>query len=106
MLIPPVGAKCINEAPASLSGGIVKTLLDFSVTTLPIPLILKMNMPTKQKLGVAGVIGLGYIVTMAGIVRTYYVWKTLYATDDIAWYSYPLFLAAGIETNLGIVSIY
>jgi hypothetical protein len=52
-----------------LANGIVNTVADALVTGLPIPLIVRLNMPLGQKLGVTFLLGLGFVVTAAGIVR-------------------------------------
>jgi hypothetical protein len=65
---PPKG-KCIDEGQVTLAAGIVNCVADLLVTLLPIPMILKLRMPLKQRLGVCVLLGLGIIVTAAGVVR-------------------------------------
>jgi hypothetical protein len=97
------GARCVNEGPVTLAGGLVKILVDLLITTLPIPLVLRMNMQRRQRYGVAFLLGLGYIVTTAGAVRSYYTWKTFYGTEDRTWFQYPAFLAAVVENDVAVV---
>jgi hypothetical protein len=47
---------------------------------------------------------LGFFVTIAGAVRTYYIYKSLVLEYDNTWYAYPLWIAAAIEIDLGVVS--
>lgn len=47
---------------------------------------------------------MGFIVTIAGIVRTWYIYKSLIAEYDLTWYAFPLWIAAAIEIDLGVVS--
>lgn len=98
------GTKCLNDALLTFSGGVVKTLLDFGVTTLPIPLVLSLQLQGSKKIGIAILLGLGYVTTVAGGVRTYYIWKVFYDTYDLTWYQYIVWQAAAVESNLGIVS--
>jgi hypothetical protein len=35
--------------------------------------------------------------------RTYFIWKAMLDTYDETWYSYPLWIAAAIEVQLGVV---
>jgi hypothetical protein len=103
-LIKPRGTKCVDEGPALIAGGIIKTIIEIGVTTLPIPLIARMKIERKQRVAIVALLGLGYLTTAAGVVRTYYIWKTYYGTYDVVWYQYPGFIVSVVEVNLGIVS--
>ena len=61
-------------------------------------------MPCRQRIAVAVLFGLGIIVTVAGIVRTWYIYRSLVVEYDQTWYAYPLWIAATIEIDLGVVS--
>lgn len=56
-------------------------------------------------MGVVVLFALGMIVTVAGIVRTWYIYKSLMAEHDNTWYAYPLWIAAAVEIDLGVVSL-
>jgi hypothetical protein len=60
---------CLNDAKTTLANGIVNTVADALTTALPIPMIIGLRMPIGQKIGVMVLLGLGFIVTIAGIVR-------------------------------------
>jgi hypothetical protein len=98
------GAHCINEGTVMLAGGIVNVVADALVTIIPIPLILRLKMPKHDQVGVLVLLSLGFFVTIAGIVRTYYIWLALVHSKDSSWYSHPLFIAAAVEVDVGIVS--
>ncbi|KAE9969593.1 hypothetical protein BLS_005312 [Venturia inaequalis] len=99
----PAGAVCINEGPITMVGGLVKIGVDILITTLPIPLIMRMKMQKKQRYMVCLLLGLGYIVCIAGVVRAYYTWKSFYGTNDPVWDQYPAFIAAALENNIAII---
>jgi len=61
-------------------------------------------MPRRQKFAVAVLFSFGIIVTFAGIVRTWYIYRSLIGEYDQTWYAYPLWIAAAIEIDLGVVS--
>jgi hypothetical protein len=61
-------------------------------------------MPRRQRFAVAILFGLGFIVTIAGVVRTWYIYRSLFREYDQTWYAYPLWIAAAIEIDLGVVS--
>ena len=44
------------------------------------------------------------IVTAAGIVRTWFIYRSLFNEWDQTWYAYPLWIAAAVEIDLGVVS--
>lgn len=61
--------QCIDEGKSSLAVGIISCFADLLVTALPIPIILKLQMPVSQRVGVAFLLSLGFIVTIAGVIR-------------------------------------
>ena len=60
-------------------------------------------MPRRQRYAVALLFAMGIIVTVAGIVRTWYIYKSLVTTYDNTWYAYPLWIAAAVEIDLGVI---
>jgi hypothetical protein len=96
-------AKCLDEGPVTLVAGILNCISDLTATLLPVPIIMGLNMPFKQRLGVVALLSLGLIVTVAGIVRTYYIWRTLIDTFDETWDSMPLYICATVEIDLAIL---
>jgi hypothetical protein len=116
---PGVGV-CLDDAKTTLANGIVNTVADAVTTALPIPMIVGLRMPIGQKIGVIILLGLGFVVTIAGIFRcvisykhgfkllmvyrTYYIWYSLFKSLDSTWYAYPLWIAAAVEVQLAVVS--
>ena len=86
-----------------LGGGVINSVSDLLTTVLPIPIVLRLQMPLKQRIGVCILLCLGFIVTIAGSIRTYYTWKSLLDSWDETWYAYPLWIAAAVEIDLGLV---
>lgn len=64
---------------------------------------IQLRMPRRQRLAVGFLFGLGIIVTIAGIIRTWYIYRSLFNEWDQTWYSYPLWIAAAVEIDLGVV---
>jgi hypothetical protein len=96
-------AKCLDEGPVTLVAGVLNCISDLTVTLLPVPIIMGLNMPFRQRLGVVALLSLGLIVTVAGVVRTYYIWRTLIDTFDETWDSMPLYICATVEIDLAIL---
>ncbi|EMD65931.1 hypothetical protein COCSADRAFT_86419 [Bipolaris sorokiniana ND90Pr] len=94
---------CLNEADATLIVGIINCVADLLTTVTPIPLVMGLQMPLHQRLAVAFFFGMGFIVTAAGIVRTWFIYRSLYNEWDQTWYAYPLWIAAAVEIDLGVM---
>ncbi|KAM5453920.1 hypothetical protein MaudCBS49596_002545 [Microsporum audouinii] len=93
--------KCINETAHLLAGGIVNTLTDFCVVILPIPTVMALKLPNRQRLVLVLLFGAGFAVCIAGSVRVYYVYK-MNTTYDKTWAAYPVWISGTIEMYLGV----
>ncbi|KAF2876943.1 hypothetical protein BDV95DRAFT_601355 [Massariosphaeria phaeospora] len=96
---------CLDEGTATLAAGVINCIADFLCTILPIPLVSGLHMPRRQRIAVIVLFSLGFVVTIAGIIRTWFIYKSLVAEYDQTWYAYPLWIAAAVEIDLGVVSI-
>ena len=86
-----------------LSGGSINCFSDLLTTLLPIPIVMRLQMPLRQRVGVCILLCMGLIVTIAGVIRTYFIWKSLMASYDETWFAYPLWIAAAVEIDLAVV---
>lgn len=77
---------------------------DFLVTALPIPIVMRLQMPLARRIGVGILLSVGMLVGFLGIVRVYYVWLVDIGSYDETWYLYPLYIATTLELDIGIVS--
>ncbi|PNS18978.1 hypothetical protein CAC42_6073 [Sphaceloma murrayae] len=101
---PPMPTQqCIDEGVVVLAAGIINSVTDLMVTLLPVPIIMRLRLPVKQRLGVLVLLCLGIVVTAAGVVRTYYIWKSLIDSWDITWYAFYLWIAACVEIDLAVI---
>ncbi|KAK3068129.1 hypothetical protein LTR53_014539 [Teratosphaeriaceae sp. CCFEE 6253] len=73
---------CANEGATTLALGMVNIFNDLLTALVPIPLVMRLNMPLGQRVGVCVLFGLGITVIGAGIVRTYYIWKGFLSSWD------------------------
>ncbi|KAH9863176.1 hypothetical protein IAQ61_009453 [Plenodomus lingam] len=94
---------CMDEGYVTLVCGIINCVADFATTITPMPLVIGLHMPRRQRIAVAILFGLGMIVTVAGIVRTWYIYISLVKSSDQTWYAYPLWIAAAVEIDLGVI---
>ncbi|KAF2177028.1 hypothetical protein K469DRAFT_382754 [Zopfia rhizophila CBS 207.26] len=94
----------MDEGPVTLAARVINCIADLLVTVLPIPMVFKLQMPVRQRAAVIVPFSLGFVVTIAGIMRTWYIYKSLIAHYDMNSYAYPLWISAVVEIDLGVVS--
>ncbi|KAK4958652.1 hypothetical protein LTR28_005415, partial [Elasticomyces elasticus] len=100
---PPMPAgSCMDEGTVTLWAGVINCISDLLVTVLPIPIVMRLQMPLKERLGVVVLLSLGFAVTVAGVVRTYFIWWSLIKSWDETWFAYPLWIAAAVEIDLAV----
>ncbi|KAJ5523489.1 hypothetical protein N7513_013033 [Penicillium frequentans] len=100
---PTYPHKCMNDGDIVFSASVINIFTDFLVTTIPMPLIWSLKLPTRQRLAVISIFGLGVVVNVAGSVRTVYVWKSQIASYDQTWQGWPILIAAAVEISLGLI---
>lgn len=95
---------CLDQASLLLAGGILNTCSDFLVVVLPIPRVLMLRLPPRQKAIVAILLGVGFMVTIAGAARTYFTYAAAQSNDEI-WNLHSAWVSGSLELYIGIVSI-
>ncbi|CZR65357.1 related to L-fucose permease [Phialocephala subalpina] len=93
---------CISETKHLLAAGIVNTVTDLIVVVLPIPTVWRLKLPIQQQVIVILLFGAGFLVSCAGAVRTYYLYKVT-ITWDKTWEAFPVWLSSSVELYLGII---
>lgn len=73
-MFPPTG-HCMSEGKVMLGGGVVNSVTDLWTTVLPIPIVMRLQMPLRQRIGVSILLCMGGVATIAGAARTYFTWK-------------------------------
>lgn len=94
---------CLNDGAIVFAASVINIFTDFIVTVLPMPMIWNLKLPTRQRIAVMSIFGLGIVVNVAGSVRTVYVYKSMMASYDTTWLGWPILLAASVEINTGLV---
>ncbi|KAI8942174.1 hypothetical protein NX059_000262 [Plenodomus lindquistii] len=94
----------VNEGADLVAASTVSAVQDAIAAFLPTTLYWHLQMPRKRKLAVGCVFALGYLVCAVAITRIYYVYRIfdneLY---DSTWESWPAWLLAMIEIQLGAI---
>jgi len=77
---------------------------DVVVNVLPGPIVAMLRIPLRRRFSIGILLSLGTIATTAGMVREFYVYKALIATEDSTWNSLPLWICADVEMYVALVS--
>ncbi|MCJ1393790.1 hypothetical protein MMC18_006666 [Xylographa bjoerkii] len=94
--------QCINSVAITVAQGFSNLFTDIIILCLPMPLVLGLHMPIRQKITVAGIFFLGALVCIASILRLVsFKYMTLLNVPEEIWH--PVFWSTG-EVSLGIVS--
>ncbi|KAJ8120246.1 hypothetical protein O1611_g10415 [Lasiodiplodia mahajangana] len=91
----------INTAAFWLSGGIVYIIFDILIIVTPVFQVWRLKMTRERKRLITGLFLLGSAVTVATVLRVYYV--TTINFNDITYDSTNTSLWAGIEIHLSII---
>jgi len=98
---PPNGF-CLDEGLVDTVLSSLNTLSEAVVAALPIPMIMRLGMNNKQMAQVTALLCMGFLVSIVGAVRTYYVW-ILFEADDLTWWSGPHWICSEVEICVAMV---
>jgi hypothetical protein len=99
---PAYPYRCGNREMILFSGSAITTVLDFWVMLLPGPIVWKLNMPMKARIGVLGMFLLGLLICTCGLLKSRYIY-TLFHTYDESWVACPIWILSAIELDVGII---
>lgn len=78
-------------------------MTDLIVVLLPIPTVWRVKLPFQQQLILVMLFAVGFLITLVGVVRTYYLYKVDKDWDK-TWEAYPVWLTSSLELYVGVVS--
>ncbi|KAK6215392.1 integral membrane protein [Colletotrichum tabaci] len=95
--------KCIDINAFYLANAAVNILTDILTYTLPIPLVIKLQVPKQQKVGLGVILCLGLFACISSIIRITFI-PDMLVNEDATWaISQPMYWSV-IETNIGILA--
>lgn len=94
---------CFNEGNILLVAGIFDTVSDLVVVILPIPKVWQLKLPNRETIIVIALFGTGFMVALAGAVRTIFICR-IERTWDRTWVTHNVWLAASVGLYLDVVS--
>ncbi|KAM0717728.1 hypothetical protein Q7P37_007580 [Cladosporium fusiforme] len=98
-----INGQCLDEGKVLLGSAVITCVADFLCTVLPIPAVMRLRMPLRERIGVCFLLSAGIVVTIAGSFRTYFIWLGLIAEYDETWFTYPLWICAAVEIHLSVI---
>ncbi|KEY69900.1 hypothetical protein S7711_09002 [Stachybotrys chartarum IBT 7711] len=94
---PLMPGTCLPPGPSFTAYAIVTIISDLAVTLIPIPVLVKLNVPTSKKLGLLAIFTLGLFTTVCSIMRYTQIGRIQYGDGN----STMLILWGTIEFNVG-----
>lgn len=85
------------------NASIVNVVLEFLTMLVPIPIIWQLSLPKRQRLAVIAIFGLGFVVCVAGALKTHYVHTGIGESYDEQWDVYPLWILTIVEADVGLI---
>ncbi|KAI4089843.1 MAG: hypothetical protein LQ344_005102 [Seirophora lacunosa] len=99
---PSIEGKCLDGTKLYLANAILNVIFDFMVLLVPIPMLLRLKVPTRQKVVIGALFSLGSITCIVSAVRIYFSELMLQYTD-ITWHL-PLSTSLSfVEAHLSII---
>ncbi|KAI1198159.1 hypothetical protein F5X97DRAFT_342852 [Nemania serpens] len=102
------GNKCIDAVPMWLSVVATDLIVDVAILIMPIPMVLRLQLPLKDRLGVLGMLLLGASVCAISIARLATLVQIgaefIYHYNDETYYTSPVFYWTNIELAVAVVS--
>ncbi|KAI1911089.1 hypothetical protein LOZ65_006236 [Ophidiomyces ophidiicola] len=103
LLHPPKGYTCWDESILPMYAVFFNLCTDLMTTILPMFLFKQLKMPIREKLSLAAVFGVGFIVCISSTIRAYYYHYVFFKTYDITWLAYDVWVWTVVECHLGII---
>ncbi|KAF4556758.1 Hypothetical protein D9617_1g086390 [Elsinoe fawcettii] len=96
---PTIPGVCFPVAPFYYGTSIINCCIDLMLFILPIPLLLKLQIDKRRKIGLVVAFGLGTLTTLCSIMRSYSVGKVIKAGDPVDFVMFST-----VEINVGIIT--
>ncbi|KFY21591.1 hypothetical protein V493_07275 [Pseudogymnoascus sp. VKM F-4281 (FW-2241)] len=94
---------CLHEGLLPMSNACISVVTDFFAAMLPMFLFLQLQMPKRDKYGLGAIFGVGFIVSICGIIRSVLVHQLFYESFDVTWLSHDIWVWTYVEINLLVI---
>ncbi|KAH7124072.1 hypothetical protein B0J11DRAFT_607086 [Dendryphion nanum] len=100
--MPPPNPQCTTLEHYAIINAVFNLSSDFGMLLLPIPLLISLSLPTKQKAVLAIVFSMGVFVIIAAILTKVYNLSDVYDTAYMLWYTREASVAVYVANLPGI----
>ncbi|KAI9733964.1 MAG: hypothetical protein M1834_002621 [Cirrosporium novae-zelandiae] len=94
---------CFNALSFWYTTAALTLVTDIWVVVMPIPTLLSLKIPRRNKAVLIILLSLGAFACIASIIRMVYI-VNLYTGDDASWNTYGVSIWSGIELAVGIIT--
>jgi hypothetical protein len=101
MILNSENFNCVNDYRGMQVAAVFNTVSEVALAILPVIAVFRFKVDPKQRWSVIGLLSLGYLVAIAGIIRSYFLWKAA-ETYDLTWYASPQWCCAEVEIDLAL----
>ncbi|CAD6577266.1 MAG: hypothetical protein ASARMPREDX12_008289 [Alectoria sarmentosa] len=98
----PTFERCTHQETWAVAQGALNTILDFFILYLPIPMVWKLNMGQRRKIGVTAIFMTGFIACIASTLSLTYKIK-LVKSSDPPWNGARVEILNIVELNIAIM---
>ncbi|KAH8600631.1 hypothetical protein B0O99DRAFT_736691 [Bisporella sp. PMI_857] len=97
-----IAGDCKGENPAYLVAGITNLIIDAFIVTLPMPMLLGLQMSLSKKLKVTAMFSLGALICIFSLLRV--LWLQSWDLADMTYTVAPGAIYSVLEPSLGVVN--
>lgn len=100
---PFLTGNCLDTTKLYLANTILNVIFDFIVLLVPVPMLLKLQVSTRQKMVIGALFSLGSITCVVSAVRIYFQESLLKYKADLTWHIVTPTSLVFVECNLSII---
>ncbi|KAF8464878.1 hypothetical protein BDZ91DRAFT_625265, partial [Kalaharituber pfeilii] len=100
--LPTIPGVCVNRAALFYAGAALSIFSDVMILGIPIPMLLSLGFPLRQKFALVGLFSLGGVACIASIARMAVMHEALQSPDP-SWVIYKYIITTCLEISLGII---
>ncbi|KAL0941958.1 uncharacterized protein CTRU02_204721 [Colletotrichum truncatum] len=102
IIVPSTAGFCLNTLPIWYFSSGMSMATDIMIFCIPLPSVLKLKLPTRQKAMLFGVFSLGFFVCIISIYRMFTLRTAVYS-EDPPWENIGAAIWSAIELNTSII---
>ncbi|CAE7001827.1 hypothetical protein PTTW11_01300 [Pyrenophora teres f. teres] len=100
--VPPPDPQCTTLVNYAIVQATFNLSSDLFIIAVPVPMILSLKLPLKQKIGLGALFSMGVFVIVAAILTKVYNLSNIYSTTYMLWYTREASVAVYVANLPGI----